>query len=79
MIQLSKALNSFTGIHNKVKAYESIQSYADQFMFKRASSIHKYKLHRYLIYILYFLHGFRIFNKEFIKGSFYYYIKKVVN
>lgn len=62
-----------------MKAYESIKKFADKYMFKRAYSIGKTKMHRYLVYILYFLHGFKIFDRDFIKNSFYQYLKQSVN
>lgn len=48
-------------------------------MIKKAANISKYKLNRYLIYLLYFFHCFKVFNKDFIKNNFYYFIKKNVN
>lgn len=74
-------MNAFLGNSggNKIKAYESIKNYAEKSMLKRAHGISKAKMYRYLVYIIYFLHGFRVFDKDFIKNSYYYYIKKAVN
>jgi hypothetical protein len=48
-------------------------------MIKKVAGISKFKLNRYLTYLLYFFHCFKVFNREFIKNNFYYYIKKNVN
>lgn len=48
-------------------------------MIKRVAGLGKMKLNRYLIFLLYFFHCFKVFNKDFIKNNFYYFIKKNVN
>lgn len=78
MIQLNKCMHAFFG-GQRMKAYESIKAHAEKTMLKRAHGIGKQKIYRYLVYITYFMHGFRIFDKDFIKNSYYYYIKKGVN
>ncbi len=78
MVQIGKFMCSITG-GNKAKAYESIQKYAEKAMLKKAQALGKNRIYRYLILLMYFLHGFRTFNRDFIKNSYYYYIKRVVN
>lgn len=78
MVQLGKFMCAITG-GNKTKAYESIQKYAEKTMLKKAQALGKNKLYRYLLLLMYFIHGFKIFNRDFIKTGYYYYIKKMVN
>lgn len=78
MVQLGKFMCAMTG-GDKHKAYHSIQKFAEKNLFKRAQGLGKAKILRYLIYVMYFIHGFRTFNRDFIKNSFYYYIKRCVN
>lgn len=82
MIQLGKCLNIFSPNNaniNRMKVYESIEKYAEKFMIKKVAGLGKMKLNRYLIFLLYFFHCFKVFNKDFIKNNFYYFIKKNVN
>lgn len=48
-------------------------------MFKRAQGIGRTKMHRYMVYMMYFIHGLRVFDRDFIKNSYYLYIKRAVN
>ena len=48
-------------------------------MFKKAVTLSKSKLYKYFIYIIYILHGFKLFDKDFTKSVLYLYIKKAVN
>ena len=80
MIQISKCLNFISNnFKDKTKVYDSLQKYAEKTMLGRIQGVNKLKVYRYLIYYIYFAHCFKIFNKDFIKGQFYYYIKKYVN
>lgn len=47
-------------------------------MFKKASSS-KMKLYRYFIFLIFAMHGLKVFEKDFAKNVLYYYIKKAVN
>jgi len=78
MIQLGICMHAFSG-GNRQKAHDSIKAYAEKTMLKRVHGIGKQKLYRYLIYITYFMHGFKNFDKDFVKNTYYYYIKKGVN
>ena len=62
MIQLSKALGCFAADTPKSKVYYSIESYASKEMMRRANTLGKQKLHRYMVYLVYFMHGFRVFS-----------------
>ena len=79
MIQLSKALGCSPPPPPKYKVYSSIENYASKDMMRRANTLGKQKLHRYMVYLVYFMHGFRVFNPEFVRHVFYYYVKKTVN
>lgn len=78
MVQVAKFICAISG-GNKIKAYNSIQKYADKHMFKRAHGIGKIKMHKYLVYMTYFIHGLKVFERDFIKNSFYLYVKRCVN
>lgn len=62
MVQLAKYMCAITG-GDKEKAYNSIQKYAEKRLLKQAQTSGKVKLFRYLIYMMYFIHGLRNFNK----------------
>ena len=60
MIQMCKFMHAVQG-GNKSKAYESIIKHAEKTMFKKAIGISKLKLYRYFVFIVFVLHGFKIF------------------
>lgn len=62
MVQLGKYMCAITG-GDKDKAYDSIQKYADKRLFKQIQTMGKVKIFRYLIYMMYFIHGLRNFNR----------------
>lgn len=78
MVTITKFLNALTG-GNKNKAYDSITKFAEKIMFKRAHGLGKIKLYRFELYIMYIMHGLKIFDRDFAKTSFYYYLKRTVN
>ena len=55
------------------------KSTASKEMMRRANTLGKQKLHRYMVYLVYFMHGFRVFSESFVRQTFYYYGKKTVN
>lgn len=78
MVTISKFMNALAG-GNKSKSYESIVKFAEKSMFKRAHTLGKLKLYRYELYIMYILHGLKIFERDFVKNCLYYYLKRTVN
>ena len=59
MIQMSKFMQAIQSGHRN-KAYESIVKYAEKNMFKRAVT-NKIKMYKYFIFILFAIHGLKIF------------------
>jgi len=61
MITLSKALGCFMVDNPKTKVYNSIEEHARELL-RRAAALGRFRLHRFMLFLVYIIHGFRIFN-----------------
>lgn len=78
MIQLCLAMSKFLNIKIRSEPYYEIQKYAAKILthYNTASRIKHVK---YLIFLLYCMHTFRSFDKDFIKEVFYPNLKQCFN
>ena len=76
-----RATDLYKNLVEKFKASERDPAifYSLSEMIQLSKALGKQKLHRYMVYLVYFMHGFRVFNPEFVRHVFYYYVKKTVN
>jgi len=79
MIQWCLLLAKFHSIKLRSNPLESIEKHADNFLFRKAASFGKSKLHRYMMFLIFAYHGFKTFNRQFIRFNYYFFIKKIVN
>ena len=74
MVQLSLAMSKFLNIKIRSDPYSEIEKYSVKIL-EYYLTKSRLRHRRYLIFLLYCIHGFKVFNRDYIKDIFYSNVK----